>query len=132
LVPDPGIFYPETGSRRDEENIKQTARPGKRVCAKCPVRKECLLKGLADEEGYNDPATGLWRRLLPFGIWGGHTALERHAPHVRHLEDCDYWQHYASAHYACRPIEDRVTYLEEQFKSTVYIQGLLTRTEEVA
>jgi WhiB family redox-sensing transcriptional regulator len=51
---DPEIFFPERGS---------TARPGKRVCAACDVRAECLQYALDHGER--------------FGVWGGLTANER-------------------------------------------------------
>lgn len=48
------LFYPERGD---------SARPAKSVCAKCPVKKECLDDALARGER--------------FGIWGGLSDRER-------------------------------------------------------
>lgn len=50
------IFYPEKG-----EHAKALA--AKRVCRMCPVREECLVHALGQDEQY--------------GVWGGMTARER-------------------------------------------------------
>lgn len=51
---DPDVFYPPDGSRGTK---------ARRICARCPVRAECLEYALdADEE---------------FGIWGGLDPRER-------------------------------------------------------
>ena len=51
---DPEAFFPGKGS---------PARPGKRICAGCPVTAECLAYALEHDER--------------FGIWGGKSAKER-------------------------------------------------------
>lgn len=47
-------FFPEKGG---------SARDAKKVCARCPVRKDCLDAALSNGES--------------FGIWGGYTEHER-------------------------------------------------------
>lgn len=51
---DPEAFFPEKGGRVE---------PAKRVCARCPVRAECLEYALAHDER--------------FGVWGGQSAAAR-------------------------------------------------------
>ncbi len=51
---DPNLFFPERG-----ESVKEA----KAVCARCPVRPECLEYALANQE--------------KFGIWGGLSERER-------------------------------------------------------
>jgi WhiB family redox-sensing transcriptional regulator len=51
---DPEAFFPEKG---------ESARPAKKVCARCPVQAPCLAYALAHRE--------------PHGIWGGLTGRER-------------------------------------------------------
>lgn len=51
---DPELFYPEQGASNRE---------GKRICAACDVRAECLAFAFARSE--------------PYGIWGGLSARER-------------------------------------------------------
>lgn len=55
---DPDSFFPEPGPGIGEDNAA-----AKRVCARCPVRAQCLGYALAHAE--------------PEGIWGGLTAPER-------------------------------------------------------
>ena len=50
---DPEAFFPELGA---------STREAKRICARCPVRSECLEYGLEHGE--------------QFGIWGGLTPRE--------------------------------------------------------
>jgi WhiB family redox-sensing transcriptional regulator len=49
-------WYPEKGG---------TTRAAKRICAKCPVREECLEWALQNQER--------------FGVWGGKSERERRA-----------------------------------------------------
>ena len=49
----PDLWYPERG---------QSANPAKRICARCPVREECLEWALKNED---------------YGVWGGLSARER-------------------------------------------------------
>lgn len=51
---DPELWFPEKG---------ESARPAKRVCRACPVRRECLADAL--------------RRDEQWGIWGGLSRQER-------------------------------------------------------
>lgn len=59
------VFYPPVGlsskTRFDERTFRDPEVEAKEICARCPVRSECLLAGL-DE---------------PDGIWGGRTERER-------------------------------------------------------
>ncbi|MDB5168599.1 MAG: hypothetical protein JWO55_857 [Candidatus Saccharibacteria bacterium] len=48
------LFFPEKGG---------SARDAKKVCARCPVREQCLDAALSNGESY--------------GIWGGYTERER-------------------------------------------------------
>jgi WhiB family redox-sensing transcriptional regulator len=59
LDEDPEIFF---GSGKGEASAIQI-QEAKRVCARCPVAQECLQDAL----DHNDA----------FGVWGGHTELER-------------------------------------------------------
>ena len=52
---DPELFFPEKGG---------SAREAKAVCARCPVRAQCLEYALAHDERY--------------GVWGGLSERERH------------------------------------------------------
>lgn len=51
---DPDLFFPEKGG---------SVREAKRVCARCPVRVECLEEALANDER--------------FGVWGGLSETDR-------------------------------------------------------
>ncbi len=51
---DPEIFFPPNDSPATE---------ARRICASCPVRRQCLAYAVAADE--------------PFGIWGGLTTEER-------------------------------------------------------
>lgn len=53
---DPDLFFADTFDRASTVAAKQ-------VCARCPVRVDCLAKALETRE--------------PFGIWGGLTPQER-------------------------------------------------------
>lgn len=54
---DPDIFLPDKGG---------STRDAKRVCASCPVRRQCLEYALTQE-------------FNPAGIWGGTSVRERRA-----------------------------------------------------
>lgn len=57
-------FYPPVqGERRRERRLREAR--AKAVCAKCPVRHECLDVALTNDEQY--------------GVWGGLTGSERRA-----------------------------------------------------
>ncbi|MDQ5816234.1 MAG: WhiB family transcriptional regulator [Actinomycetota bacterium] len=52
-APDPDLWFPERG---------QSAEPARRICARCPVRPECLHWALEKDE---------------LGVWGGLSPRER-------------------------------------------------------
>ena len=54
-------FYPEHNSDNRSGGLLPAERRAKALCARCPVRKECLQMGMTDEHG----------------IWGGATPAER-------------------------------------------------------
>ena len=58
------LFFPEAG------DSKQIIKEAKKVCADCPVRKDCLNYALGFEN-------------LP-GIWGGKTQRERRKLYIPH------------------------------------------------
>lgn len=60
---DPDSFFPEIGP-----GLHADIAAAKRVCARCPVRSECLAYSLAHNE--------------PHGIWGGLTPEERRRQHT--------------------------------------------------
>jgi WhiB family redox-sensing transcriptional regulator len=97
------LFYPEPGSRRTAGLTLLEAR-AKRICAKCPVRRECLAFGLEvnDAKGmwWEPPeGDGFYIRPIAMGIYGGQTARERSARELSQL-----------------PIEARLDLLEARFK----------------
>lgn len=55
---DPEAFFPEKG---------QPAEPGRQICARCPVRAECLDYALTNDERY--------------GVWGGLSERQRRPLH---------------------------------------------------
>ena len=57
------FFAPGYFERRSEKNAREAV--AKAVCARCPVRPECLEYALAVREGH--------------GIWGGLNEMERRA-----------------------------------------------------
>ena len=70
----PDDWFPEAGSRRHSRQAENSARPAKRVCAGCPVRRQCLTAAVASENKSN-----------AFGIWGGLRPDERWHKNVRDL-----------------------------------------------
>ena len=54
---DPEEFFPDQG---------ESCEAAKRVCQGCPVEARCLVYALENE--------------IPYGVWGGATAAERHEP----------------------------------------------------
>jgi Transcription factor WhiB len=55
-----------------------------RYCARCPVRRECVLDALTYEEAATDPITGYRsRKPMPSGIAGGSTEWQRREIHRR-------------------------------------------------
>ena len=58
---DADLFFPNIGTARGQaRKVEQRA---KTVCARCPVRVNCLEAALAADE--------------PYGVWGGYSARER-------------------------------------------------------
>ena len=102
---DVNIFYAEEGSRKsDYTRSKNVHRKAKRVCARCPVRMECLVDALAWECGRIEG--GEWKRNLPHGVRGGVTAQERH-------ERCGKAQ---GRHSCVQPIRSHAEALEGAFQ----------------
>lgn len=60
------LFFHPVGERGPESEERDAA--AKEVCARCPVRRECLRHALEVQE--------------PFGIWGGLTEQERRRLHA--------------------------------------------------
>ena len=59
---DSSVFFPPAHFERKPEREAREAR-AKTICARCPVREECLSWALAIRE--------------PHGVWGGHSESER-------------------------------------------------------
>jgi WhiB family transcriptional regulator, redox-sensing transcriptional regulator len=59
---DSSIFFPPTHFEHKPEREAREAK-AKAICARCPVRSECLEWALETRE--------------PFGVWGGYSELER-------------------------------------------------------
>ena len=62
---DPDLFFPISGSGRSLEQVAEA----KAICARCPVRCQCLAFAL--------------RTCQAYGIWGGLTEEERVAARHR-------------------------------------------------
>jgi WhiB family redox-sensing transcriptional regulator len=58
---DPELFYPSVEGRADI--TKRSTAQAKAICARCPVRTECLDYAIRFDE--------------PDGVWGGKTRIER-------------------------------------------------------
>ena len=58
-----GFVPPMSSEAADERRVRESA--AKRICADCPVQRECLEYALRVQE--------------PFGIWGGLNETERRA-----------------------------------------------------
>lgn len=74
----PDWWFPEIpmGRNREEklERVASQINYALQLCASCPVKVECLAKGMENEK-MPSGMTG-WGNL-PFGIWGGTMAAER-------------------------------------------------------
>lgn len=119
------LFFAEAGSSKDPGAKLITEGRPMRICARCPVRRECLTDTLKHETGEADPMTGKWRRRLPTGVFGGCSAEMRHHPRVRHREDC-------ATHKCrppCRPLYEAVDMLDAWHR--IEARKWLSRTEEV-
>ena len=62
---DPDLFFPISASGRAPEQVAEA----KAICARCPVRRQCLAFALHTRQAY--------------GIWGGMTEEERAAARHR-------------------------------------------------
>jgi WhiB family redox-sensing transcriptional regulator len=60
--PETWLFFPPAHPERKDEREEREAR-AKAICARCPVRADCLDFAVRTRE--------------PYGIWGGLTELER-------------------------------------------------------
>jgi WhiB family transcriptional regulator, redox-sensing transcriptional regulator len=60
---DPDLFFEASTERYEVKTSDERQSIAKAVCAKCPVRRECLEYALTHDERY--------------GIWGGATERER-------------------------------------------------------
>lgn len=113
------MFYSEEGSRRNGQPPPDEKR-AKRLCARCPVRLECLAYALTIESKPLVIGTGtkaghqadISIKPRAWGIWGGHNARERTVTNIRHLDGCT-----SREHGACRPISEQVRLLDELFQA---------------
>jgi hypothetical protein len=111
------IFFHEKGSQRDASTVFDDR--AKRICARCPVRRQCLedayqAEGVQETIARNQakPQTRAGRpreKALPIGVYGGATAEERWAKDLVHLDDCP-----RTGCPECRPVADRIDLLAEQ------------------
>lgn len=107
------VFLWDSGSRNAEDPLeRRRLKKAKAICARCPVRLDCLEYALNSERAGKTKlgmAQFLWRemskgtqvgtRLIwreftasvtpPYGVWGGFTATERHRRDIKHLELVD-------------------------------------------
>lgn len=100
----PEVFYSEAGGRRDDPaSVLTTVGRGQRVCARCPVRRECLSSALRAETAKGSA----------WGVWRGVSVEDRHDPAIRGL-----------------PLSERLDILEARFREQA--PRWLTPTEEIA
>ncbi|HEV3382397.1 MAG TPA: WhiB family transcriptional regulator [Trebonia sp.] len=62
---EPELFFPASCEGQPTTETERA----KAVCARCPVRRECLQFALATRQAY--------------GVWGGMSEEERHTAHLR-------------------------------------------------
>jgi hypothetical protein len=98
-VKHPDTWFPEAGSRRGLKVETNAWRAAKRVCGRCPVRRDCLTSALVSE------SSG-----LAAGVWGGLTPSERHDRRFKDL-----------------PLSERVDMLMLKFEAGLY--SLLSERE---
>lgn len=105
-------------------------RPAQRVCARCPVRRECLTLAYEYEQPWWSDEQQRWRSSASVanGVYGGIVPEDRHHRNVLHYPEC---QRTFPKCKGCRPIPERVDLLEELFQQTAHRAGLLTDEEEV-
>jgi hypothetical protein len=72
-------FHPDRASttRHIPDGLDRAEVVALRWCARCPVRRECLVDVLNFEQGYIDPVSGRRRAAFPMGIAGGSTPRQR-------------------------------------------------------
>jgi hypothetical protein len=124
------IFFHEAGSQRGSTSILDDR--AKRICVRCPVRRQCLEDAYQAESSQQTIARnaartqGPWfkasrsERQLPIGVFGGTTPKERWDDTAIHHPDCK--QHEEHENYSfsrdpcrgCRPIHERIALLEER------------------
>jgi WhiB family transcriptional regulator, redox-sensing transcriptional regulator len=107
------MFYPDLGSRRSGENDVAISR-ARRICARCPVRRECLSEALTVETAVKPFGDYRLTRRLPAGIWGGWNETERWNDAVTHYDDCD-----RARCVGCRPITERLDLLGREAQIAV-------------
>lgn len=112
---DPDIFFPELTSA-EKKWINQyggfaaSERKAKAVCARCPVRAECLT--LMYESGQKQ------------GVWGGTLPRERNRQQIRHADTCNLR---CGVKRGCRPVQDRVRVLLEEMEEQAVKNGFRER-----
>ena len=109
------LFFPEAGSRRGGQASRTAEHRAKRICARCPVRRECLNYAITfvDVQGMWDERNDRYYKPNAVGIYGGLSARERRSPVLRSL-----------------PVDVRLDLLEDIFKASA--ESFLLPTEEVA
>lgn len=98
-------FFPESSSsQRGGSASRAKEHIAKRICARCPVRRECLTFALSfvDVRGIWNPREEKYYKPNPVGVYGGLTARERNTPILRDL-----------------PLDVRIDLMQEFFMSQV-------------
>lgn len=134
------LFFAERGSNHSAEPTVQEDR-GKRICARCPVRRACLEETIGCESPQQTIARnaaqqqGAWfkaprgERQLPIGVFGGTTPKERWADDIIHTDACPRRCECKANRFGthdddcrgdckgCRPLRERVEILEGRLES---------------
>ena len=118
------LFHPTVTGHKDKHDTTPEDR-AKRVCARCPVRVDCLREALVSESARPSEKQNYERRL-PSGVWGGQGERQRWEKDVTHLDTC----HRGRSCTGCRPIGERVEILEARFRADA--PRFLTSAEAVA
>ncbi len=140
------LFFRERGSGHTGVELTIQDMRAKRICARCPVRRQCLTETIKAEGPQHQVARnaarggGSWaatpetmatERHLPAGIFAGTTPAERWSPDVIHADGCggkckcSPVRGHATVHEnwcrgtcrGCRPIADRIAILERRLES---------------
>jgi len=98
---DPNLFFRDVGARRDRGPYTIETRRARAICARCPVRKDCLMTAL---------------KRVEVGVWGGTTEEDRAA--VRHLPEARGQVGHQGCP-GCVPLPLRVEILELKLKEEV-------------